>query len=69
MEIVMIVAAVVLAVKVADLEDKSTWTWGAVALVLCGASIFVPYLPFLRVLIAAVLVFVLMVVSGLLGKA
>lgn len=65
----MTIAAVILAVKVADIENKSTWLWGAVALGMCLASMFVPFLPFLRVLIAAVLVFVLMAASTLLRKA
>ncbi len=65
----MTIAAVILAFKVADIENKSPWLWGAVALVLCLASQLVPFLPCIRVLIAAVLVFVLMAVSTLLRKA
>ena len=68
-EIIITIAAVILAVKVADLENKSVWIWGAVALVMCLASQLVPFWPCLRVLIAGVLVFVLMAVTTLLRKA
>lgn len=68
-ELVMVIAAVVLAAKVADIENKSPWLWGGLAFGLCFASMFFPYLPFIRVFIAAVLVIVLMMTTKLFGKA
>lgn len=68
-EIIITIAAVVLTVKVADLENRSVWAWGFIALIMCLASWFVPFWPCLRVLIAGVLVFVLMAATTLLRKA
>jgi len=68
MELVMVIAAVVLAAKVADIENRSPWLWGCLAFGLCFASLFFPYLPFLRVLIATVLVIVLMMATKLFGR-
>jgi len=67
-EIVMIVAAVILSAKMADIENRSPWLWGALALGLCIASAFFPYLPYLRILIATVAVIVLMMATKALGK-
>jgi uncharacterized membrane protein len=67
-EIAMIVAAVILSARIADMENRSSWTWGAIALGICVASLFFPYLPFLRVLIATVVVIVMMMATKHLGK-
>ena len=49
--------------KIADADDESGTLWGAVTFLLCLIGIiFIPY-PFLRILGAAVLVFVLMIVT------
>ena len=67
-EIAMIVAAVILSARVADMENRSSWVWGGVALGLCVGVLFVPYLPYLRILIATIVVIALMMVTKNLGK-
>ena len=67
MELMLVVAAVVFMVKVADAENKSCWFWGALTLGLCVLSGTLP-LPYLRILIATIISFVIMVVQNLLAK-
>jgi len=50
-ELVMVIFAVVVMVRVADAENRSGSLWGAVTFLLCMLSLAIP-LPFLRVLIA-----------------
>jgi hypothetical protein len=60
-ELVMAVAVVVAMVKIADMENQSSFIWGAVAvaaLVLC----FALPLPFFRVLVAGVISYAAMFV-------
>jgi hypothetical protein len=64
LEYILVIAAVIAAFRAARMERKSPWLWGGLAFGLCLASTFVPFLPYMRVLIAAVLVFVLMMVCN-----
>ena len=66
-EMLMIIAAVVLMVKVADFEDQSKLGWGVITLLLCIASLFMP-LPFIRVGIAVVLAFAAMTTYKIIAK-
>ncbi len=61
-EIGLAVAACVAMGKIADADGRSAITWGAITLGLCVASIFIP-LPFLRILLAAVVAFILLMVA------
>jgi len=70
LEWILIAAAVVAVVKTAKIEKKSRWLWGSLAFGLClgSTSINYPYLPYLRVLIAAILTFVLMMACNISRK-
>jgi hypothetical protein len=62
-ELLMIAAVVVAMGKIADIENRSALVWGALALVLSIGMMFaMPTLPYLRVGIAFVLLFILMMV-------
>lgn len=43
--------------KIADAEGRSALVWGLITFGLCAASLIIP-LPFLRILLAAVLAFI-----------
>ena len=64
LEYVLIIAAVVLAYRIARLERKNRWLWAGLAFALCAASQWAP-LPYLRVLIATVVLFVIMMFANL----
>lgn len=55
------IAACVSIYKIAEADDESGLLWGAVTALLCYLSLSLP-LPFLRMLLAAVAAFVLMIV-------
>jgi chromate transport protein ChrA len=63
LEYVLIVAAVVLAYRAARLERRNRWLWAGLALALCVASQWAP-LPYMRVLIATVIFFVIMMLAN-----
>lgn len=67
LEIVMIVAAVVLMARVADLEDRSALLWGFITLGLCVASLAIPFFA-VRIGIAAAASIALMTLTSLLQK-
>jgi len=67
-ELGLMVAAVILTVRIARMEGRSSWVWGGIAVAACIGSMFFPYLPFLRVLIAAVLVIAAMMVAKAIDK-
>ena len=51
MELVRVIFAIVVMVRVADAENRSPIIWGAATFLLCMLSLAIP-LPFLRILIA-----------------
>ena len=55
------IAACFAVAKVASVENESGIIWGAITFLLCAVSLLVP-LPFLRIFIAGLLAFVLMIV-------
>ena len=67
LEYVLIAAAVVLAYRVARMERRNRWLWAGLAFAMCAASQWAP-LPYLRVLIAAVLLFVVMMACNMFRK-
>ena len=68
LEFIVLGAMIVLMVKIADFEDESKLLWGLVTFGLCGASLFVIPLPFLRVVIAGVVTFVILTVYRIVAK-
>ncbi len=63
LEIPLGIAACFAMAKIADADDESGSLWGAVTFLLCLVGVvFIPF-PFLRILVAAVLTFVLMIVA------
>jgi hypothetical protein len=62
LEIIVAIAAIVAIVKIADADGQTPWVWGLVTFGLIALSMVIP-LPFIRVLIAAVAAFVLMIVK------
>lgn len=62
LEILLVVAAVVAMGKIAAADDRSAMLWGAITLLTCFASVVIP-LPFVRVVIACVVVFIAMIVA------
>jgi hypothetical protein len=62
LEIGLLVAACVAMGKIADADGRSAMVWGLITLGLCAASLLIP-LPMLRILIAAVVSFVLLMVA------
>lgn len=63
-EIVMCAFVVVAMVKIASHEDLSPWVWGAISLAVCVLCLLIP-LPFIRVGIALVLSFAVMIVYNI----
>ena len=61
-EIGLLIAACVGMGKVADADGRSAMIWGIITLVVGLASLAIP-LPLLRVLLACVVVFIIMMVS------
>lgn len=61
-EIALVVVSCAAMAKIADADGRSGFVWGSITLALCLVSLAVP-LPFLRVLLAALLSFVLMMVA------
>lgn len=61
LEIALGIAACVLMARIATADDQSGILWGAITFMLCFGSLFVP-LPFLRIILACVASFVLMIV-------
>ena len=66
-ELVVVVAAIVVMVRVADAERRSPVIWGAITFGLCFLSFMIP-LPFLRVGIALVVSYGAMFACKLLGQ-
>ena len=52
LELILVVAAIVLMVRIADAEGRSGIIWGAVTFGICMAPCAIP-LPFIRIAIAA----------------
>jgi hypothetical protein len=61
-EIGLAIAVTAAMAKIADADGRSAITWGVITFVLCLASLAIP-LPFLRILMAAVVAFVAMMVA------
>ena len=61
-EIGLAIAACVAMAKIADADARSSIVWGIITLAICAASFAIP-LPFLRVLLAFIVAFVLMMVA------
>lgn len=61
LELLLMIAAVVAMARIASADGHSPWLWGIVTVAACLASAVIP-LPFVRVLIAFVVVFVAMMV-------
>jgi hypothetical protein len=53
--------------KIADADGRSALAWGGATFLLCLASVVID-LPYLRVLLAAFLVFVAMIIAKACGK-
>lgn len=68
LEIIMIIAAVVLMAKAADIEKFSPWIWGGVTLLICFLCLWIP-LPMIRIGIATVLSIAAMIVFKMTRKA
>jgi large-conductance mechanosensitive channel len=64
-EFTLLAVAVVAMVKVAKVEKRPRWLWGGLTFVLGFACTYLDYLPYLRILIVAVLVFVVMMVCNM----
>ena len=62
MEIAIAIAAIGAMAKIADADGRSAIIWGLITFGTCAASIAIP-LPFLRILLAFVVAFVLMMVA------
>ena len=52
-ELIMIIAAIILMVKVADAEGRSEILWAGITVAICFACLFIP-LPLIRIVIAVV---------------
>lgn len=61
LEILLAAAVIAGMYKIADADDQKPWLWAGVTLLLCIVSILFVPLPFLRLLIAGVVAFVLMI--------
>jgi succinate-acetate transporter protein len=61
-EIALAIAACGAMAKIADADGRSSIAWGVITLAICAASFAIP-LPFLRVLLAFIVAFVLMMVA------
>ena len=68
LEIIVIIAAVVGMVRLAGAENSARLLWGLVMGGACGLSLFIP-LPFVRLGIAVVAVFVAWIIAVMFGKA
>ena len=62
LEIGRVVAACAAMGKIADADGRSSIIWGTITLGLCLASLAIP-LPFLRVLLAGVVAFIVMMIA------
>ncbi len=65
-----IILAIILCVgmsRIADNEGLSKLTWGMITLAVCVGSLIIP-LAFIRIVLAGVLVFVLMIVYKVVAK-
>jgi hypothetical protein len=61
-EIVLVIATCGAMAKIADADGRSSVVWGMITLAICAASFAIP-LPFLRVLLAFIAAFVVMMVA------
>ncbi len=61
-EIALAIAACGAMAKIADADGRSSIIWGVITFVICAASFAIP-LPFLRVLLAFIVAFALMMVA------
>ena len=61
-EIALGIAACGAMAKIADADGRSGIVWGVITLALCAVSVAVP-LPFLRIILAFVVAFILMMVA------
>ena len=68
LELVMVLAAVVLMSRMAGMEGKSGVLIGAITLGVCMAAVYLVPLPFFRVLLGALAVFVGWTAFNMLGK-
>jgi hypothetical protein len=64
LELIVLVGVCVAIGKIASADNKSGFLWGMVALGICILSMAIP-LPFVRLLIAGVVTFVLMTVVNM----
>ena len=60
----MLVGVCVVMAKIANMENQSGPLWVGIAFLLCMASLMVP-LPFLRILLAGILAYILMFVRNM----
>ena len=61
LELIVVVAMIVLMARIANADDQSPWLWGGLTFALCAAAIvFIP-LPFVRLAIVGVVVFMGMI--------
>lgn len=67
LEIALIIGTCVIMSRIAEADDESGIIWGSVTFLLCLAGMLVP-LPFLRVFVAGVVAFVLMLVYKIIRK-
>ncbi len=63
-ELILVVAACIGMSRVAEEDQKSGFMWGGITLILCIVSMALIPLPFLRILLAGVATFILMVVTS-----
>jgi hypothetical protein len=61
-EIALAIAACGAMAKIADADGRSSIVWGIIKFVICAASFAIP-LPFLRVLLAFIVAFIVMMVA------
>lgn len=67
LSLIMIVCAVIIMSKAAEMEGRSSVIWGALTLMICFASAYIP-LPLLNILIGLGISFAAMFVMNLIRK-
>jgi len=67
LELMVGVAVVVMLTRIASIDGQSAPVWGLVTFALCVASLWVP-LPFLRFVLAGLIVFVAMIVYKIIAE-
>lgn len=67
LEIILAILLCGIMYKIADQEQLSGVAWGGLTMLVCVASVFVP-LPYLRVIIAGVAMFVAMIIYKIVAR-